>query len=96
MAVMVLRLDIGNMQEAIAADRKIHERGLDRRFEVHDLPLVDVSGVALMARAFEIKLFEDAVLDDGDSALLGLEHVDQHFFLHTDVFLTLSRLALVG
>ena len=41
-------------------------------------------------------LLEDAVFDDGDAALLGLEHVDQHFFLHAVVFLTLSRLALVG
>ena len=34
-----------------------------------------------------------AIVEDGT---LGLEHVDQHFFLHAEIFLTLSRLAMVG
>ncbi|MDG3008037.1 hypothetical protein PZE19_30095 [Paludisphaera sp. Pla2] len=70
------------MEEAVAADREVDERGLDGRLQVDDLALVDVAGVALVARAFDVELFQDAVLDDGDPALLRLEHVDQHFFLH--------------
>ena len=88
-AVVVLGLDVGDVEEAVAADREVDERGLDRRLEVDDLALVDVPGVALVAGPFDVQLLEDAVFDDGDPAFLGLEHVDQHFFLHAGVFLTL-------
>ena len=82
----VLRLDIRDMQEPIAADRKVDKRGLDRRFEVDDPALVDVARIALVACSLNVKLFKDAVLDDRDPAFLGLEHVDQHFFLHAVSF----------
>ena len=95
MAVVVLGLDVGDVEEAVAADREVDERGLDGRLEVDDLALVDVAGIALVAGPLDVKLLEDAVLDDGDAAFLGLEHVDQHFFLHAVVFLTGRRSALV-
>src|SRR5262249_5826072 len=50
--------------------------------DVDDTALVDVADVALVAGALHGQLFEDAVLQDGDAALLGLEHVDEHFLLH--------------
>ena len=74
------------MEEAVAADREVDERGLDRRLEVDDLPLVDIARVALVAGAFDVQLFEDAVFDDRDPAFLGLEDVDQHFFFHAVSF----------
>nr|WP_068420593.1 hypothetical protein [Planctomyces sp. SH-PL62] len=70
------------MEEAVAADREVDERGLDGRFEVDDLAFIDVAGVTLVAGALDVEFFQDAVLDDGDPALLRLEDVDQHFFLH--------------
>jgi hypothetical protein len=79
---VILGLDVGDVEEAVPADREVDERGLDRRLEVDDPPLVDVPGVALVTGPLDVKLLQDAVLDDGDPALLGLEHVDQHFFLH--------------
>jgi hypothetical protein len=94
--VVVLRLDVGDVQEAVAPDREVDERGLDRRLEVDDLPLVDVPGIALVAGALDVQLLEDAIFDDGDPAFLGLEHVDQHFFLHASIFLTQSWSAMVG
>ena len=39
MAIVVLRLDVRDMEEAVAADREIDERGLDGRLEIDDLPL---------------------------------------------------------
>ena len=74
------------MQEAVAADRKVDERGLDGRLEVDDPALVDVARIALVAGSLDVKLLENAVLDDRDPAFLGLEHVDQHFFLHAVSF----------
>jgi hypothetical protein len=90
MPVVVLGLDVGHVEKAIASDREVDERGLDRRLEVDDLPLVDIAGVALVAGPFDVELLEDAVFDDGNAAFLGLEHVDEHFFLHAGVFLSLS------
>ena len=94
--MIVLGLHVGDVQEAIAADGEIDERGLDRRLEIDDLALVDVTGVALVAGALDVQLLKDAILDDGDTAFLGLEHVDQHFFLHAGVFLTQAVLASFG
>src|SRR5262249_23517698 len=79
---VVGRLDVGDVQEAVAADAEIDERRLDARLDVHDPALVDVAHIALMARALHGQSLEDAVLDDGDAALFGLEQVDEHFFLH--------------
>jgi hypothetical protein len=84
------------VEKPIAADGEVDKRGLDRGLEIDDLALVDVPGVALEARPFHVQLFENAVFHDGDPALLRLEDIDQHFFLHAGVFLTLSRLTLVG
>jgi hypothetical protein len=85
-AIKVLGLDVRNVQEAVAADREINEGRLDRRLEVDDPALVNIARVALMAGALHIKLLEDAVLDDGDPTFLGLEHIDEHFFLHAVSF----------
>ena len=84
--IVVLRLDVRDVKEAVAADREIDEGGLDGRFEIDDLSLVDVAGVALVAGALDVQLFEDAVLDDRDAAFLGLQDIDQHFFFHAVSF----------
>jgi hypothetical protein len=81
-AAVILGLDVGDVEEPVAADRKINERRLDGGFQVNNPALVNVAGVAFQAGALDVKLLKDAVLDDRDAALLGLEHVDQHFFLH--------------
>jgi hypothetical protein len=94
--MIVLRLDVRDVQEAVAADGEIDERRLDRRLEVNDLALVDVTGVTLVTRALDVQLLKHAVLDDGDAALLGLEHVDQHFFLHAGIFLAQALWASFG
>jgi hypothetical protein len=49
-----------------------------------------------VAGALDVKLLENAILDDGDPAFFRLEHVDQHFFLHAVIFLKRSRVAMVG
>ncbi len=73
MAIVVLRLDVRDVKEAVAADREIDEGGLYGRLEIDDLTLVDVTGVVLVAGSLDVQLFEDAVLDDRDTALLGLK-----------------------
>jgi hypothetical protein len=92
-AFEVLGFDVRDVQKPVAADREVDERGLDRWLEVDDSSLVDVPGVALVARSLDVKLFEYAVLDNGDPAFLGLFDVDQHFFLHAVSFRNFRRLS---
>ncbi len=87
----ILGLDVRDVQEAIAADREVDERRLDGRLEVDDLPLVNVARIALVAGPFDVQLLENTVFHDGDAAFFGLEHVDQHFFLHAVSFRDLRR-----
>ena len=80
--LVVRRVHVRDVQEPVAADAEVHERGLDARLDVDDPALVDVPDVALLAGPLDVEFFQHAVLDDRDPALLRLEDVDQHFFLH--------------
>src|SRR5439155_7366080 len=83
---VVRRLHVRDVQEAVAAHAEIDERRLDARLDVNDPALVDVADVALVTGPFDVQLLKDTVLEDGDAALLGLHHVDQHFLLHAVPF----------
>ena len=96
MALIVLRFDVGDVEETVATDGKIDESGLNGGLKVDHLALVDISGIAFVAGSFDVQLLQDAVFDDGDTALLGLEDVDQHFFLHAAVFLDTIKVCVVG
>ncbi len=86
----VLRLDVADVQEAVAADAEIDEGGLDAGLEVDDAALVDVADVVVLAGAFDVQLFQHSVFDDRNPAFFRLRHVDQHFLLHV---MRLSRSA---
>ncbi len=96
MAIKILGLHIRHVEEPVASDGEIDEGGLNRRLEVDDFALVDVTGVTLVAGSFDVQLLEGAILDDGDAAFLGLEHIDQHFFLHAGSFRDFRRRMGVG
>jgi hypothetical protein len=86
MAIEILRRHVGDMEKSVASHGEIDKGRLDGGLEVDDLALVDVARVTLVAASFDVELLEGAILDDGDPAFLGLEHVDQHFFLHAGSF----------
>ena len=83
----ILRLDVADVQEAVAADAEIDERRLDARLQVDDLALVDVADEIALAGALDVELFEHAVFNDRDPAFLRLRDVDQHFLFHSGFFL---------
>jgi hypothetical protein len=85
-ALIVLRLDVRDVEEAISPDREVDESSLDGGFDVDDLAFIDVPGVTLVTSPFNVELLENAVFNDCDTAFLWLEHVDQHFFLHAVSF----------
>ena len=78
----VLRLDVADVQKAVAADAEVDERRLDARLQVDDPALVDVADVVVLAGALDVQLFQHSVLNDRDPAFLRLRDVDQHFLFH--------------
>ena len=78
----VLRLDVADVQEAVAADAEIDEGRLDARLQVDDYALVDVADVIVLPGALDVELFQDPVFHDRDPAFLRLRDVDQHFLFH--------------
>jgi len=82
----VLRLDIADMEEAVAADAEIDEGGLDARLQIDDASFIDVADVRFLAGAFDIELFEESIFNDRDPAFLRLRDIDEHFAFHACVF----------
>src|SRR5262249_6378911 len=74
---------VRNVQETIAADAEIDERRLDARLDVDNASFVDVADVTLVAGALDVEFLQNAVLQNGNAAFLGLENVDKHFLLHS-------------
>lgn len=58
------------------AHAKVDERRLNTGLEINDPALVDVPDVVILARSFDIKLFQYSVFNNRDPAFLGLRHVD--------------------
>ena len=83
---VVLIFDVADVQKSIAPDTEIDECRLNTRFEIDDPAFVDVTYIVFQAISFDIEFFQHAVFDDGDSTFLGLENIDQHFFLHGTPF----------
>ena len=78
----VLRLDIADVQKAVAADAEIDERGLNAGLNIDDAAFVDVADVVVGARALDVELFEQAVFNNRNPTFFGLRDVDEHFLFH--------------
>ena len=89
----VLRLDVADVEEAVAAHAKIDEGRLDAGLQVHDDAFVDVTYVVVLSGTLDVELFEPVIADDCDAALLALDGVNKHLFCH-DCSLYLSRYSL--
>lgn len=80
--LVVSRVYVRHVQEAVASDAEIDECGLNARLDVDDLAFVNIADVTFLTRPFDVKFFEDSIFENGDSAFLRLEDVDKHFLLH--------------
>ena len=83
LAAEIGRQQVGDVQEAVAAQAKVDERRLNRRLDVHHLALVDVIDVGGGAGSLHVKFFEHSVFHEGDSAFFALGDVNQHFLCHS-------------
>ena len=70
--------DLAGMEEGVLVDPDVHEGGLEAGVDVQHLTLVDVADERLLGLALDVVLLEDAVVEDRDADLLGLEGVDEH------------------
>src|SRR5439155_18699498 len=55
---VVGRVHVRDVQETVAADAEIDKRRLGRRLDVDDPAFINVADVTLLARALDIKFFE--------------------------------------
>ncbi len=72
----VARVQIADVQKAVAFDSDIDESRLNARLDVDDLAFVDVAHVGAQAGPLDVELFQRAFLDDGHAAFLSLRDVD--------------------
>ena len=74
--LVVLVLNIADMQKPISADTEIDKRGLNTRFDVDHLTLVDIANVVFCAAAFDVELFKSSIFNDCNPAFFRLQDVD--------------------
>ena len=71
----ILGLDVADVQEAVPPDPEVHKGRLNAGFDIDDASLVDVAHQVVLAGSLDIQFLQQAVLDNGDSALLRLGYV---------------------
>ena len=76
--LVIVGMDFGEGQEAVAVAAVFHERRLERRFDADDLGEVDVALEGLAARGFEVEFLEAGSIDDDHAGLFGMAGVYQH------------------
>ena len=74
----VLRVEVGDVEEAVLALAEVDERRLDGGLDVHHASLVDVADVGRGVLALGEDLLEAPVLEERDAALLARVVVDHH------------------
>ena len=83
---VVLILNVADVKKSVPADTKVNERSLDAGFDINHAAFVDVADVLFETTALDVQFFKNAIFYDGNSALLRLEDIDQHFFFHCEPF----------
>ena len=81
--LVVLGIDIGNVQEAIAAYAEIDEGCLDARLNIDNFTTVNVADEALLLLSFDVEFFEHAIFEDSNAHLFVRHGIDQHFLADT-------------
>ena len=80
--LIVVGMDFGERQEAVAVAAVIDERRLQRRFDARDLGEIDVTAQLLAVSGLEVEFFDAVAAQDDHPGLLRMGRVDQHFVGH--------------
>jgi hypothetical protein len=81
--LVILWINIGYVEEAIATDAEIDEGSLDTRLDVHDLATVDVADETFLGGAFDVKFFEGTIFQNGYADFFIGNGIDQHLLADT-------------
>ena len=81
MAVLPVLPDVGDVQERRALEADLDERALHAGQHARDAAQVDVADQAARARALDVQLLHDALLEHGDARFLR-RYVDEDFMRH--------------
>ena len=81
MAVLPVLPDVGDVQERRALEADFDERALHAREHARDAAEVDVADEAARARALDVELLHDALLQHRDARFLR-RYVDKYFMRH--------------
>ena len=82
----VLRVQVGDVEEAVLRQAEVNERRLDRWLDVQDVRLVDIPDVGCAADPLDVQFLQRAVLYHRNATLVPLHVVDQHFLFHASAF----------
>ncbi len=82
--LVIIRMDFGEGQEAVAIAAVVDEGRLERRFDARDLGKVDIAADLFLVFGFEVEFFYAVSAYDNDARLLGVRRVDKHFLCHVD------------
>ena len=77
----VLRVEVGDVEEAVRAFAEVDERGLDRGLDIDDARLVDRADIRGGRGALAVELRKFALLEDRDAHLIAGNIVDDHELL---------------
>ena len=80
--LVIIRVDFGEGEEAVAVAAIIDERRLQRRFDPGHLGEIDISLELLVLGGLEIKFLDPVSLDHGHPGLFLVARVDQHAHCH--------------
>jgi hypothetical protein len=80
--LVIIGMNFGEGEEAVAVAAVIHESGLQRGFDPRDLGEIDVSAQLLLVLRLEIEFLYPVATDDNDARLFCMRGVDKHFVRH--------------
>ncbi len=80
--LVVVGMDFGERQEAVAVAAVIDEGRLQRRLHARDLGEIDVTAKLLAVSGLEVEFLDAVAAEHYDPGLLRMGRVDQHFVGH--------------
>ena len=80
--LVIVRMDFGKGQKAMAIAAIIDEGGLQRRLDARDLGEIDIAAQLFLAGGFEIKFLDAIAAQDHHPGFFRVGRIDKHFVGH--------------
>ncbi len=80
--LVVVGVDFGESQEAVAVAAVVHKCGLKGGFYPCHLRQIDIASYLLLVLRFEVKFFNAVTAYDDNPRLFFVRRIDKHFVCH--------------